>query len=170
MIMPPSLPTSTPGPVPPPQPGPATPVTPVSGSLDWLLDDLLRRLPSAERAIVLSADGLLIGRSSTLERDDAEHLSAVASGLQSLARGAGRHFDGGAVQQTLVEMERSFLVVTSAGSGACLAVLAEAEADLGLLAYEMNLLVRRVGTFLSTRPRHPGMMRPGIDVGAGRNR
>jgi predicted regulator of Ras-like GTPase activity (Roadblock/LC7/MglB family) len=139
------------------------------GSLDWLLDDLLRRLPSAEKAIVLSADGLLIGRSHTLERDDAEHLSAVASGLQSLARGAGRHFGGGGVRQTLVEMEHSFLVVTAAGSGTCLAVLAEAEADLGLLAYEMNLLVKRVGAYLSTQPRHPGDVSQGVDLGAGRS-
>jgi predicted regulator of Ras-like GTPase activity (Roadblock/LC7/MglB family) len=170
--------TSTFGPVPPAQqvPGPATPAAPAApaapatGSLDWLLDDLLRRLPSAERAIVLSADGLLIGRSSTLERDDAEHLSAVASGLQSLARGAGRHFAGGNVRQTLVEMERSFLVVTSAGSGACLAVLAEAEADLGLLAYEMNLLVKRVGNYLATQPRRPGAVPARADVGAGGSR
>lgn len=143
-------------------------MTPAPGSLDWLLDDLLRRLPAAQRAIVLSADGLLIGKSGTLERDDAEHLSAVASGLQSLARGAGRHFAGGAVRQTLVEMERSFLVVTSAGTGACLAVLAEAEADLGLLAYEMNLLVKRVGNYLSTQPRQPESRFPGADAGAGR--
>jgi hypothetical protein len=68
----------------------------------------------------------------------------------------------------MVEMERSFLVVTAAGSGACLAVLAEAEADLGLLAYEMNLLVKRVGSYLSTQPRHPGALVPGRDVGAGR--
>jgi predicted regulator of Ras-like GTPase activity (Roadblock/LC7/MglB family) len=141
---------------------------PQDGSLDWLLDDLLRRLPAAQRAIVLSSDGLLIGRSSNLMREDAEHLSAVASGLQSLARGAGRHFGGGSVRQTLVEMENSFLVVTSAGSGACLAVLAEAETDLGLLAYEMNLLVKRVGTYLSTTPRQPGPLSPGADLGVGR--
>jgi predicted regulator of Ras-like GTPase activity (Roadblock/LC7/MglB family) len=141
------------------------------GSLDWLLDDLLRRLPSAQRAIVLSADGLLIGRSHTLERADAEHLSAVASGLQSLARGAGRHFGGGGVRQTLVEMDRSFLVVTAAGSGACLAVLAEAESDLGLIAYEMNLLVKRVGLYLSTQPRQPaGGPVQDADAGAGRSR
>jgi predicted regulator of Ras-like GTPase activity (Roadblock/LC7/MglB family) len=144
-------------------------MTPPTGGLDWLLDDLLRRLPAAQRAIVLSSDGLLIGKSSTLDRDDAEHLSAVASGLQSLARGASRHFTGGAVRQTLVEMENSFLVVTAAGSGACLAVLAEAEADLGLLAYEMNLLVKRVGNYLSTQPRNPEARFPGVDAGAGRS-
>ena len=131
--------------------------------LDWLLDDLLGRLPGADRAIVLSADGLLIGRSSSLLRDDADHLSAVASGLQSLARGAGRHFDGGTVRQTIVEMDRAFLIVTAAGAGSCLAVLAEADADLGLLAYEMNLTVKRVGAYVSPKPRtaatacvHPG--------------
>jgi predicted regulator of Ras-like GTPase activity (Roadblock/LC7/MglB family) len=136
------------------------------GGLDWLLDDLIRRLPGAERVIILSADGLLIGRSRNLGRDDAEHLSAVASGLQSLSRGASRHFGGGVVRQTLVEMENSFLVVTAAGSGACLAVLAEADADLGLLAYELNLMVKRVGTYLSTQPRQSGIVAE-ADAGAG---
>jgi predicted regulator of Ras-like GTPase activity (Roadblock/LC7/MglB family) len=124
-----------------------------AAGLDWLLDDLLNRLPGAEKAIVLSGDGMLIGRSSTLDRDDGEHLSAVASGMQSLARGASRQFQGGAVRQTIVEMDEAFLVVTAAGVGAALAVLASADADLGLLAYEMNLLVKRVGAYLSARPR-----------------
>src|ERR1700733_8922160 len=118
--------------------------------LDWLVDDLLRRLPGADRAIVLSSDGLLIGRSDNLAREDGEHLAAVASGFQSLARGTGRHFGGGAVRQTVVEMENYFLVVTAAGSGACLALLAEADADMGMVAYEMNLLVKRVGAYLSS--------------------
>lgn len=134
-------------------------------ALDWLLDDLLSRLPGADRAIVLSADGLLIGRSSTLHRDDAEHLSAVASSLQSLARGAARHFEGGAVRQTIIEMEHSFLIVAAAGVGACLAVLAEVDADLGLLAYEMNMLVKRVGSYISPRPRFAGAA-GGLDPGA----
>jgi len=133
--------------------------------LDWLLDDLLDRLPGAERAIVLSGDGMLIGRSSTLSRDDGEHLSAVASGMQSLARGASRHFRGGEVRQTIVEMDEAFLVVTAAGVGASLAVFAAEDADLGLLAYEMNLLVKRVGVYLSARPRFADSG-SGLDPGA----
>ncbi|MDQ1289673.1 MAG: hypothetical protein QG622_3239 [Actinomycetota bacterium] len=125
-------------------------------SLDWLLDDLLIRLPGAEQAIVLSGDGMLIGRSGSVTRDDGEHFSAVASGIQSLARGASRHFGAGAVRQTTVEMEDAFLVVTAAGAGAALAVLAATDADLGLLAYEMNLLVKRVGAYLSAQPRFAG--------------
>jgi hypothetical protein len=34
-------------------------------------------------------------------------------------------------------------------------VLTDAEADLGLVAYEVNLLVRKVGSRLSAAPRQP---------------
>ena len=123
------------------------------GKLDWLLDDLVERVPSAQHAVVLSADGLLMGTSSGLPRDDAEHLSAVASGFQSLARGAGRHFKGGGVRQTIVEMDQAFLFVTAAGQGACLAVISDSDADIGVIAYEMAMLVVRVGQNLATPPR-----------------
>lgn len=121
--------------------------------LHWLLDDFVGRVTAADRIVVLSADGLLVSRSSSLSDEDAEHLAAVASAFQGLARGAARHFEGGGVRQTLVEMDNMFLVVTAAGRGACLAVLASDRADLGLIAYEMNILLKRVGTYLSAAPR-----------------
>lgn len=127
-----------------------------TGKLDWLLDDLVDRVEPAQHAVVLSADGLLMGASSGLGRDDAEHLSAVASGFQSLARSAGRHFNGGAVRQTIVEMDDAFLFVTAAGQGACLAVLAAADSDIGVIAYEMAMLVTRVGQYL-TAPSRTGI-------------
>jgi predicted regulator of Ras-like GTPase activity (Roadblock/LC7/MglB family) len=121
---------------------------------NWLLDDLVDRVPSVQRAVVLSVDGLQMGASHGLTQEDAEHLSAVAAGFQSLARGASRHFGGGPVRQTVVEMESTFLFVTAAGRGACLAVLADADSDIGLIAYEMAMLVTRVGQSLSTMPRN----------------
>ncbi|MEU6076096.1 roadblock/LC7 domain-containing protein [Micromonospora sp. NPDC047074] len=124
-----------------------------SADLDWLLDELVERVPHARQAVVLSADGLLIGSSAGLERADAEHLSALASGFSSLARGASRHVAGGAVRQTVVEMESAYLFVTAAGQGACLAVVSDAEADIGLVAYEMAMLVTRVGENLSAPAR-----------------
>ena len=126
-----------------------------TGKLDWLLDDLVDRVPPAQHAVVLSADGLLMGASAGLPREDAEHLSAVAAGFQSLARGAGRHFKGGSVRQTIVEMDHAFLFVTAAGQGACLAVLSAADSDIGVIAYEMAMLVTRVGQNL-TAPTRPG--------------
>jgi len=68
--------------------------------LDWLLNDLVSRVPDVDRAVILFRDGLAIASSSALTREDAEHLAAVASGFQSLARGAGRHFGGGYVRQS----------------------------------------------------------------------
>lgn len=125
-----------------------------TANLTWLLDDLVERVPTAQQAVVLSADGLMMGASSGIGRDDAEHLSAMAAGFQSLAKGASRHFQAGPVRQTVVEMESAFLFVTAAGQGACLAVLASSEADLGLIAYEMAMLVTRVGQNM-TAPERP---------------
>lgn len=124
-----------------------------SGELNWLLDELVQRVGSISKALVLSGDGLARGASQDLTREDGEHLAAVASGFHSLAKGVGRHFDVGGVRQTVVELEEAFLFVTAAGDGSCLAVVAEADADVGLIAYEMTLLVKRVGAHLGTAPR-----------------
>ena len=113
------------------------------GQLDWLLDDLVQRVPEITKAVILSQDGMTLGASNTLGRDDAEHLAALAAGFQSLARGAGQHFGGGNARQTIIEMEAGFLLVTAAGSGTCLAVITGPGADLGLVAYEMAVMVRR---------------------------
>lgn len=121
--------------------------------LTWLLDDLVGRVKQAQHAVVLSADGLLMACSRGIGQDDAEHLAAMASGIQSLARGAGRRFGGGTVQQTIIEMRSGFLFVTAAGDGACLAVLGAEDSDVGLIAYEMAMLVRRAGQFLSSPSR-----------------
>jgi predicted regulator of Ras-like GTPase activity (Roadblock/LC7/MglB family) len=126
-----------------------------TANLDWLLDDLVDRLPPAQQAVVLSADGLLIGSSRDLSREDAEHMSAMAAGFQSLAKGASRHFEAGPVRQTIVEMESAYLFVTAAGQGACLAVLCDADSDIGLIAYEMAMLVTRVGENLVASDRPP---------------
>jgi predicted regulator of Ras-like GTPase activity (Roadblock/LC7/MglB family) len=121
--------------------------------LNWLLNDLVKRLAGADQAIVLSGDGLLLGRSETLDRDSADHLAAIASAFQSLSRGVGTRFGKGLVQQTVVELEYGYLVVTEAGEGACLALLASVNADLGMVAYEMNVIVQQVGGSLSASPR-----------------
>jgi predicted regulator of Ras-like GTPase activity (Roadblock/LC7/MglB family) len=127
-----------------------------AGTLDWLLDDLVSRVAQIEKAVILSRDGLAIGSSGTLSREDSEHLSAVAAGFQSLARGVGQHFGCGLPRQTIVEMESAFLFVTAAGEGSCLAVLASADAEAaGQIAYEMAVLVRRVGEHMTVGPRPP---------------
>ncbi|MFJ9563928.1 roadblock/LC7 domain-containing protein [Streptomyces fuscichromogenes] len=123
--------------------------------LSWLLDNLIDRIPQTRHAIVLSEDGLLVGSSAGLVRADAEQLAAISSGVHSLAQGTSRHFGGGRVQQTVIEMDDLFLFVTTAGGGARLAVLATSAVDVGNVGYEMTMLVRQVGQFLSAAPRFP---------------
>ncbi len=124
-----------------------------SAGLGWLLDDLADRVEHVRHALVLSSDGLVTDVSRDLDPQDAEHLAAVSSGFHSLARGAGKHFSAGAVRQTMVEFDDGFLFVTAAGDGSCLSVLTTAGADVGQIAYEMTLLVHRVGEHLGVAPR-----------------
>jgi predicted regulator of Ras-like GTPase activity (Roadblock/LC7/MglB family) len=124
--------------------------------LAWLLDDLVTRMAEAENGIVFSTDGLLMAASAGLSAPDAEHLAAVGSAIQSLGRGVSDRVGGGAVRQTIIEMRSAYLVVSAAGQGACLAVLCTHEADVGLVAYEMAMLVTRVGQYLTSPARSAG--------------
>jgi predicted regulator of Ras-like GTPase activity (Roadblock/LC7/MglB family) len=111
----------------------------------WLITDFVRRVPGAAHAVVVSADGLLLAGSQGLPKDRADQLAAVASGLVSLTSGAARCFEAGFVNQTVVEMERGYLFLMSISDGSSLAVLAAPNSDIGTVAYEMTLLVDRVG-------------------------
>ncbi|GAB2896311.1 roadblock/LC7 domain-containing protein [Streptomyces mayteni] len=128
---------------------------PDAAQLGRVLDELAERVPGIRHALILAADGLPRGASRSLGREDAEQLAAVASGFHSLARGVGRHFETGNVRQTLVELDDAFLLVTAAGARSALAVFTEADADIGQVAYELTLLVKRVGPLLAT-PQRPG--------------
>ncbi len=130
-------------------------VTTPGTELNWLLDDFGARVEHFQQAVILSRDGLAIAASANLRRESAEHLSALAAGVQSLARGAGEHFAAGQVRQIIIELEQAFLFITAAGQGSCLAVLCSAEADAGLIAYEMAMLSKRAGPHLASRPRFP---------------
>lgn len=128
----------------------------VAGELGWLLDDLVDRVGQVRKVIVLSRDGLVMGASRGMGREDAEYLAALAAGFHSLAVGAEAHFGAGAVRQTVVELEDGLFFVVAAGSGSCLALLSEAGANAGLIAYEMTMLVKRVRRQLSAQARPNG--------------
>ena len=125
------------------------------GELDWLLDNLVSSVMGVRIAIILSPDGLSLGRSPGLSEADAGHLAALSAGAQSLARGVGVWSGYGDVSQTIIEMEAALLFITPAGRGTCLALLADAGADAGQIAYEMAVLVKRVGQHMIANPRFP---------------
>lgn len=119
------------------------------GQFGWLVSNFAERVPGVAHAVVVSSDGLLLTSSEALPRDRADQLAAVTSGLISLTQGASSCFDGGEVVQTAVEMERGAMLLMSISDGSCLAVLAAPDCDLGLVGYEMALLVDRAGQLLT---------------------
>jgi predicted regulator of Ras-like GTPase activity (Roadblock/LC7/MglB family) len=119
----------------------------------WLVDDFVNRVPGVAHALVVSAEGMPLSASAHLPRDRADQLAAVASGLVSLAAGAARCFDAGQVVQTVVELDRGIMLLMSISDGSSLAVLAAPSCDIGLVGYEMTLLVDRVGQQLSPHVR-----------------
>ena len=118
-------------------------------NLNWLVANFARSTPGVSHAMVVSADGLPVAVSERLDRPRADQLAAIASGLASLTLGASRCFDGGPVAQTVVEMDRGFLFVMSISDGSCLAVLASSSCNVGVVAYEMTVLVARAGDVLT---------------------
>jgi predicted regulator of Ras-like GTPase activity (Roadblock/LC7/MglB family) len=129
--------------------------------LGWLLDNLVSRVANVREALILSRDGLVVAMSSNMSREQGDRLSALAAGVQSLARGAGQQVEGGNVRQIVIEMDSAFMFVMAAGQGTCLAVLASAEANVGVMAYEMAMLVRRMGMHLTAAPR-PASHEPAV--------
>ncbi|WP_425560047.1 roadblock/LC7 domain-containing protein [Microbispora corallina] len=117
--------------------------------LNWLISDFVSSVPGVAHTVVVSSDGLPLAYSDGFPKDRADQLAAVAAGLISLTQGASRVFEGGPVTQTVVEMQRGLLLIMSISDGSCLAVLASVESDLGLIAYQMTLLVERAGQVLT---------------------
>ncbi len=129
--------------------------TDAGGNLGWLVSRFVEDVPGASHAVLVSADGLLMAASERLPVDRAEQLAAVTSGLASLSSGAARLFDGGTVLQSIVEMQKGFMLLMSVGDGSHLAVLTGTTADIGQVGYQMAVLVERVGRAVEPGSRTP---------------
>ena len=120
-----------------------------ANNVNWLVNNFVDQVPGVSEAVVVSSDGLPIATSAGLDRDAVDRFAAVASGLIGLSYGAAGRFGGGAVTEIIVEMENAFLFVTGISDGSLLAVVADGSADIGLIGYEMAVLVEKAGATLT---------------------
>jgi uncharacterized protein len=127
----------------------------MTARLDWVVDDFVGQVAGVRQALVVSVDGLRLAASEGVDPAAADKLSAVTCGLVSLTRSAAQSFRAEPVRQTIVEMGGGYLFVTTVSDGSSLAVFADAHCDIGMVGYEMTLLVARVGQLLAPAARAP---------------
>ncbi|MBZ4020066.1 roadblock/LC7 domain-containing protein [Streptomyces purpurogeneiscleroticus] len=121
--------------------------------LDWLLADLTARVPAVTGAVLASSDGVMRHRHG-LGHDDADRLSAITTGMCSLGGGlATIQQNFGGVEQVIVQGEGGYLFVSRAGVNGVLGVLTDKSADVGMVGYEIAMLVKSVRGHLGTPSR-----------------
>ncbi len=116
---------------------------------NWLLVQFVEQTGGVREAIAVSSDGLLLAASAGRDRNNVEQFAAIVSGLTSLANGAAACFAYDTVEQMIIEMAGGFMFVSAIGDGSALGVLADRHCDVGLVGYEMTLLLNRAGSALS---------------------
>jgi len=120
-----------------------------AGNLNWLLGRLCETVPGIRQAVVVSSDGLALAKSEGVDRETAERLAAVSSGMIGLAYGSAGRFGAGPVSNVIVEMQRGWLFVTGIRDGSLICCLTEKDIDMGAIAFEMSIFVQRVGDSLT---------------------
>jgi uncharacterized protein len=118
-------------------------------TFNWLLANFVRNTDGVRDAIAVSSDGLLIATSDGLDRAGADGLAAIVSGMTSLARTASRRHDFDGLKLIMIEMRRGFLLISTIADGSCVGVLADPQCDVGLIGYEIAVLVDRAGALLT---------------------
>ena len=126
-----------------------TSISSEAANFGWLLDNFVKTVPGTRHTLVVSADGLLMAMSDNLDRTSGDQLAAIVAGLSSLTRGAARQLRAGDVRQAIVEMDELFLFLMSVSNGSVLAVVADTTCDVGLIGYEMAMLVSRTEATLT---------------------
>ncbi|MBE1500153.1 MULTISPECIES: roadblock/LC7 domain-containing protein [Amycolatopsis] len=128
---------------------PAPGVSVEAQNFNWLVSRFAQHTAGAIAAIAVSADGLLIAVSSELERSNADRLAAISSAMLGLAHGVSESHPLGSPDKVIIELEHGYLLVCTISIGCSLGVLANKQASLGTIAYEMAMFANRATEVLT---------------------
>lgn len=117
--------------------------------LSWLLERLCMNVAGIRQAVVVSSDGFALAKSDGVDRETADRLAAVSSGMIGLAYGSAGRFGAGPVSNVIVEMQNGWLFITGIRDGSLICCLTEKEIDMSSIAFEMSIFVQRVGDSLT---------------------
>jgi predicted regulator of Ras-like GTPase activity (Roadblock/LC7/MglB family) len=128
---------------------PAPGVSVEAQNFNWLVSRFAQHTAGAIAAIAVSADGLLIAMSTELERSNADRLAAISSAMLGLAHGVSESHPLGSPDKVIIELEYGYLLVCTISIGCSLGVLANKQASLGTIAYEMAMFANRATEVLT---------------------
>ena len=123
--------------------------------LAWLLDDLASRVTDFRERSSCPETGCCSRRPRTSSGSKRSTCRRSPRPCKAWRRAPASASSAGGVRQTVIELERGLLFVIAAGEGSCLAALCPADADAGMVAYEMAMLVKRARPHLISHARFP---------------
>ena len=122
---------------------------PEAQDFSWTMNAFVRDTAGVRDAIVVSSDGLAVAASQGRDDAAADRLSAIVSGLASLAGAVSRTEAMGPLNKIVMDLADGYLLVIAIGRGALLCVLSTKGSDLGTIAYEMAVFANRAGARLT---------------------
>jgi hypothetical protein len=132
----------------PPAPSADTTVRASRGrQLASALDDLINDDPSIHAAALVSLDGLTMA-SALPPGMEPDRVGAMSAAILGLGERAAAELGRGQLSQVIVEGAGGYVLLLAAGSYAVLTAIADRDAKLGLVLYEMRFTARRVADVL----------------------
>ena len=120
-----------------------------SVDLDFVLNRFVDDTDGVIFAQTVSADGMHLAASSAFDAARHDTFAAIASGLASLTDSSVELFGLGNVARQIIEASDGWVLLSRISHTASLGVVAQRQADLGLIGYEMTRLAKQLGPVLS---------------------
>jgi uncharacterized protein len=150
----PATPASSPAPVPAAEPVAATP-RPAAASrqvsreerLATALNDLMDESQEIQAAALVSLDGFTMA-SALPEGMHEDRVGAMSAAILGLGERAAAELGRGQLSQVFIEGDDGYVMLIAAGDRAVLTCLADVEAKLGLVLYDMRDAAERIAEIL----------------------
>jgi predicted regulator of Ras-like GTPase activity (Roadblock/LC7/MglB family) len=150
-----AAPQPAPAPAPAPQPAPAVAARPAAQTRqltreERLADSLNRLMEESQEiqaAALVSLDGFTMA-SALPEGMQEDRVGAMSAAILGLGERAAAELGRGALSQVFIEGEGGYVMLIAAGSRAVLTCLADTEAKLGLVLYDMRAAAGEIAEIL----------------------
>jgi uncharacterized protein len=116
---------------------------------NWILNRFVVETEGVRDAVAVSGDGFHLASSQGVDEATGQQFAAIVSGLSSLATNAAESFGINPTVRLMIDAGKGFIIVNRINMRASLGVILDADADIGMVAYEMALFCDQAGSALT---------------------